>query len=460
MTALLREAKALKAAGRLDDALALNLQAVRMEPDNGVAEHNLAATLGDLSRFAEAVEAASRAIAKGLDAPETWLVLARALQGVGRLDEADGAFRAALARRPGYVDAHRDLAQLRWMRTGEMAAATSALDDVLARSPTPELTLVKARILRCAGNDIGAAAVLAAGLASWPDMPMLSIAAAQVAATTGESETQLAHATAALRTAPHSPDAARAAIEALLHLGRAREAEQLALRLLATAPADQGVLALLATAWRLLGDPRYEELCNTDLLISSTPIDAPTGWATREAFLVALSAALRELHVWRTHPLDQSVRHGSQTQQDLTRSEAPVIQALFRALDAPIRRHIDALGEGRDPVRARRGNGYRIIGAWSVLLQPGGRHVDHVHPQGWISSAFHVELPPAIGCGHEGWLAFGRPGVPTRPILPPTHHVRPEPGHLVLFPSYFWHGTEQFGGDAPRLTVAFDILPC
>jgi hypothetical protein len=30
---------------------------------------------------------------------------------------------------------------------------------------------------------------------------------------------------------------------------------------------------------------------------------------------------------------------------------------------------------------------------------------------------------------------------------------------LVLFPSYFWHGTIPFQSPQPRLTVAFDAVP-
>jgi hypothetical protein len=39
------------------------------------------------------------------------------------------------------------------------------------------------------------------------------------------------------------------------------------------------------------------------------------------------------------------------------------------------------------------------------------------------------------------------------------HVVRPTVGMLVLFPSYFWHGTVPFTGSRARLTVAFDIVP-
>ncbi|MFZ4748450.1 MAG: putative 2OG-Fe(II) oxygenase, partial [Sphingomonas sp.] len=42
--------------------------------------------------------------------------------------------------------------------------------------------------------------------------------------------------------------------------------------------------------------------------------------------------------------------------------------------------------------------------------------------------------------------------------LPPRRVVAPLPGKLVLFPSYFWHGTLPFTSAAPRLTVAFDAV--
>jgi hypothetical protein len=56
-------------------------------------------------------------------------------------------------------------------------------------------------------------------------------------------------------------------------------------------------------------------------------------------------------------------------------------------------------------------------------------------------------------------LTFAEPGLLTTPPLPAQHTVRPEPGMLVLFPSYFWHGTVPFTSGQPRLTVAFDVVP-
>ncbi|MBS0430823.1 MAG: hypothetical protein JSS21_00235, partial [Proteobacteria bacterium] len=99
---------------------------------------------------------------------------------------------------------------------------------------------------------------------------------------------------------------------------------------------------------------------------------------------------------------------------------------------------------------------------WSVRLRPHGFHVNHYHPEGWVSSACYIQLPGAVNAaGCEGWLKFGEPGFPTNPSLPPEHFIRPDAGLLALFPSYMWHGTVPFPGDPgdTRLTIAFDILP-
>ncbi|MHB8723460.1 MAG: putative 2OG-Fe(II) oxygenase, partial [Steroidobacteraceae bacterium] len=84
-----------------------------------------------------------------------------------------------------------------------------------------------------------------------------------------------------------------------------------------------------------------------------------------------------------------------------------------------------------------------------------------VHPRGWISSACYIQLPDSMKAGHtgEGILSFGAPGMITTPALNAELSIRPEVGQLVLFPSYFWHGTLPFHSEQPRLTVAFDVVP-
>ena len=167
------------------------------------------------------------------------------------------------------------------------------------------------------------------------------------------------------------------------------------------------------------------------------------------------------MHPFESHPVGQSLRRGSQTMQSLLQSDQPAIQSFFEAIDGPIHRYMAALGQGDDPVRSRNHCAYRLNGCWSVWLKPGGYHVDHVHPQGWISSACYVATPKAAedSIRKEGWIRFGQPAVQPPGGLAAEHFVQPRPGRLVLFPAWMWHGTVPVTSDERRLTVAFDVLP-
>jgi hypothetical protein len=249
---------------------------------------------------------------------------------------------------------------------------------------------------------------------------------------------------------------------ALLGVGDARQALQHVEVLLSASPDDQYLIALQTTAWRLLGDARYDAWCDYSQLVRPQLLQAPPPWPDLASFLADLKRSLERLHQRQEHPLlFQSLRHGTETTGDLTREQDPVIQALFQAFDAPIRDYLAYVGSGNDPLRRRNRGTYQYNGGWSVRLRSAGYHTNHVHPRGWISSAFYVGLPHGMtnATSPDGCLAFGEPGMITAPLLHAQHVVRPEPGRLVLFPSYFWHGTVPFHNEQTRLTVAFDVVP-
>ncbi|MHB8285374.1 MAG: putative 2OG-Fe(II) oxygenase [Caulobacteraceae bacterium] len=456
---LARHANTLKTLGRGAEALAMNERAAALYPASAVAQHNLAATLGDQAQFAPAEASALAAFRLGGDAPQTWLVYARALMGQGKLGQAQTAFEQAIRRRPDYVDAHRDLAQLIWMRTEDVAAATAALDLAIQAQPeAPGLDEVKATTLKYAGDDAGAYDVLKAALIRHPENASLRMSAAHAASLAGDPQSGLHHAEAAIALATEAPGPQLMLAELSLAVGDAARAAAVTERLLARNPLDQAALAYRATALRLLGDPRYQP--DYDGLVGVLRMDTPQGWPDLDSYLADLTTALGGVHAFKTHPLDQSLRHGSQA-SNLMASSDPVISAFFQAVDGPIRRHLAALGTGEGPVRSRNRGGYDMVGAWSVRLRPGGFHTDHLHPAGWLSSACYIALPDAVQDANkrEGWLKFGEPGIATAPHLPAERHVAPEPGRLVLFPSYMWHGTVPFTGDQPRLSIAFDLVP-
>lgn len=204
----------------------------------------------------------------------------------------------------------------------------------------------------------------------------------------------------------------------------------------------------LASAWRLLGDPRLDWLEGDARLVGVYDLPEIAGLAER----------LRGLHRASEAPLDQSLRGGTQTPGDLLRRIDPEIQALRRLFVEAVAGHIARLPPP-DPMHptlgVRRDAPIRFPGAWSVRLAGGGHHVNHMHPAGWLSSAYYVAVPEDAK-GEEGWLKLGEPPAELGLDLAPTRLIEPRPGRLILFPSTMWHGTIPFAA-GERLTVAFDV---
>ncbi|HEX7917013.1 tetratricopeptide repeat protein [Rudaea sp.] len=456
-----QRAVALVALQRHEEAIATCRRIVELAPDNAKAEFFLASALDLAGRHSEAGQSASRAIAKGEATPEARHLLAHALVDENRLEEAEALLHDIVRERPRFADAHNNLAQLIWVRRGDVAAAAEYLDRALAQYPRDNaLISVKMNLLDGAGDAQGALAFFETCLDAGNSDPGLLMAASR-AALKADAPRALAYARRAQQLAP-GPSSERVMINALLGAGDAVEALQRTESLLRTAPDDQHLIAMQTTAWRLLGDPRYAGYCDYAGMARGWTIDTPTGWNDLRAYLADLAVSLKRLHTSRAHPLNQSLRHGSQTAQNLLDIDDPAIRAFFSAIDGPIHRHIETIGHGGDPLRRRNTGAYKIAGIWSVRLNARGYHTNHVHPQGWLSSACYIELPRAVAGdnpGREGFLKFGEPGYPTQPRLEPEYFIRPEPGLLALFPSYFWHGTVPFGGDDTRLTIAFDLVP-
>jgi len=452
--------EALQASGRLELAINAFERATALRPDSGGAEQNLAMALCGGHWFAESEAATARAIAKGSTSPDIWLTRARALQGLGQLDEAEQAFGQALARGAG-ADAHAELAQMIWTRTEDAGLSLCALDAAIASRPGDSALLrAKANVLVSLGDRPGAYAIHAAALARTGSDQSLHADAALVAAWF-DPALALSHGARAVELCPRRPEAHLALCQAHLAAGQPEPALTIAERLKRLWPHDQFVTALIALAWRLMDDPRYGALHDHGRLVRAQPLATPPGWPSLEAYLSDLRASLRSLHTLRGHPIGQSLRGGVQTPQCLTRLADPVIKAFFAAIDPPLCAYLEAVSENGEALGRpwTPNRGYRLERAWSVLLRPHGFHVDHLHPMGWISSACHIETPSAVESEPQGWLKFGEPGIPTTPRLTAEHRIKPRPGHLILFPSFMWHGTVPFSGTESRLSAAMDIVP-
>ncbi len=448
----------LKALERHIEARPFQKRATLKDPQNRIIWHNYAALLNDLGEHGEARKAVDHAMRLGLDAPETWLVSGRNYVGLEQFDRAEASYREALRRRPDYYEAHRDIAQLIWMRTGDPDQAIAPLN---AAGQSPALANVRAMVLEKIGRPEEGYALLRQAAAQMPQDLRLQQALAIAASEAGDIAVALPAVDRLVAAAPDHPSVIETACMAWLGAGRAADALALARRRLAADPIDQIAIGMAATAARITGDAEYARFYDYEAFVRPKGIETPKGWKTTEAFLADLTQTLIRLHKLKGHPFDNSLRGGSQTSRDLRSYPDPAIVAFFQAIDGPIRAYMARVGQGDDPIRSRNTGEYAIRGAWSVRLRPGGHHVDHIHPQGWLSSAFYVETPGEAldRDSREGWIKFGQPRFRTNPPLEPAHYVRPVPGSLCLFPSYMWHGTVPFTTDESRMTIAFDIVP-
>jgi len=450
------------ALGRQSEAVANYRRLVALSPDNPIASHALAVALNSANQPEDAERVVRETLCRTRPTAALHHTHARSLITLERFDEAELALNECVRMEPRLAEAHNSLAQLIWMRTGDIIEATRVLDLALEKYAHDDaLWATKAALLQGAGSSRDAYACLAKRVARPQPNPMLLIRAG-LAALEFDPATALRLAEQAMRAQPNNPTARKLLCAACLGVGDGAKALAECATLLKATPDDQYLVAMQTTALRLLNDPRYETLCDYHNMVLSQTLETPPGWSDLAGFLTELTSHLNALHNPHGHRLlYQSLRQGTETTQDLSRSEDPVIQALFHAFAAPIARYREHIGQGEDPLRRRNRGASRFNGSWSVRLRSAGYHTSHVHPRGWISSACYIELPDSMRAGHtgEGILSFGAPGMVTSPSLDAEFSVRPELGQLVLFPSYFWHGTLPFHSEQPRLTVAFDVVP-
>ncbi|MEO8746170.1 MAG: tetratricopeptide repeat protein [Rhodanobacter sp.] len=435
---------------------------LQLEPNSSDAHLRLAAALADGDQYAEAATEARAGIAKGGKTPDAAFVLARALMGQCRFEEAESELRQVVRAQPAHATAQANLSELVWMRSGDADLACEELEAALQKQPQlHSLRICKARLLLSARRATDALVTIDTGLRLAPDDPGLLKAASTIALEFDGAQA-LARAQRLLAVTPADYDGRVVLGNASLATGQARTALEVAESLHQANPTDGRALAMKADALRMLEDSRYRDLLDYQGLVRAAYIDVPDGWSDRAAYLADLVRDLTHAHTLRAHPVRNSLREGSQVQLVPRDSPSPSIRAFPQAIDGPIRRYMEAIGHGSDPMRRRHAGSYQISGMWSVRLRPHGFHVNHYHPEGWISSACYLHLPPAVAQRHgEGWIKFGEPPFPTHPVLAPEYFIKPEPGMLVLFPSYMWHGTVPFSGAAEdsRMTIAFDVMP-
>src|SRR6056297_579363 len=446
--------EALMRVGQPQAALDAFDTSARLAPDDSRSHHGRLRAMLELGRF----EQVHREIS-GHPMPDLSFatLLIKALAGLDRWQEAvDGALDLA-RQQPQLPDAVFIAAQMCWTQ-GEEAAVDALLKQVLAARAGPGSDVMCAAIQRGMAANDRALATLAQAEQRYGPQASIASAVVDVALETGDTALALNAGNTAFRLDPQGTGSRLAWVQSLLVNGRAAEA----LPLIEDTPisrTNQHWLALWGDALRQLGDSRYRWLLNHQDMARVFRLSPPAGYTSIEAFNRVLAARLRILHKLQVHPLDQSLKGGTQTAVDLRFVREPVIAAFRDSIQEAIARYTAELPQDDShPLYRRRSATAAPSGMWSVQLQPGGNHVNHVHPEGWLSSAYYVDVPPEDADAPDaGALQLGLPRYAT-PGATVERTIPAEAGNLVLFPSYMWHGTVP-AKTGSRLSIAFDVTP-
>jgi Flp pilus assembly protein TadD len=461
-------ANALRAAGELDAAEAAARRVVALAPTRSAGWFNLGTLLREAGRVEDALEALQRAQALGDASPALRDAVHGVLHDLGRLADALQGARRLAAEQPAYAPGQQTLASLLW----ENGAALSPGEDPFARLRAAALAHPAQRDLQSRYLAMLLAARQPARALEWldslrrhqPHDPLLRWFEASALDALGRDREASARFEALQSVLGDDPEFLNAHARHAFRVGKPDLAQACAERAVQRDPRNQEGWSHLGLAWRMAGDPREGWLCDYERLVGYVPVQPPDG-TSRDAFLAALRQTLERLHVASREPVNQSVRNGSQTGGRLFGRADPVLQATEAALRTAVEAWVAGLPDDpRHPFLARKRRSVRFAGSWSVRLKSSGRHSNHIHNEGWMSSAFYVALPAAItaaatATSHAGWIQFGQPLEELGLDLPPRRLLQPREGHVALFPSYFWHGTVPFHDPEPRLTVAFDMQP-
>jgi uncharacterized protein (TIGR02466 family) len=151
---------------------------------------------------------------------------------------------------------------------------------------------------------------------------------------------------------------------------------------------------------------------------------------------------------------------GWHSRPDFLSLQDPAVSALTAWLTWTLRKMIEA-SAGADTFR-----GTLAVSAWATLCRQGAYHAPHSHPDSAWSGVYYVD-PGADNPNQplNGVLEFLDPRSGVEAVTAPGDpygepiRVRPQPGLLVIFPSWLQHWVHPYTGQTPRVAISFNATP-
>ena len=416
-------------AGRLQQAGKLYQQILAADPKHADALHLTGVLWLQRKRYAQAIDLIGQAIAIRPGQAKFHCNLGNALRDSGRNKTALASYRRALEVDPRCIDAHQNLGKA-YFDAGETEAARACFERALEINPdfAPSLDGL-AWVLQEQGRLDQALDAYRRALELDPNRT--------------EFHTNMA--TILLKNAD-----AEGALEVCENCLAARQqiVRCLAIKAIALAELDRGDAA--------------RALMDLDHLVETVMVDPPAPYDSVAAFNRDLAEHIANHRSLMRAPPDHATRFGWHT-GELVHDDTLAIHALKTLLTDVVDQWLsDAPPDPSHPFWAAKPERYKL-NLWGVVMESQGHQAPHIHPSAWIGGVYYPELPPEVddpAQAQAGWIEFGRGHDEFyRNSAPRTRSVKPAPGLLVTFPSYFWHRTIPFHSSRRRISVAFDVVP-
>lgn len=489
--------EAYRAFGQNREAIGAYENALRINPRDVAANNNLGLALQILQRDDEARSAYERALVLAPNDIEVLLNLGNLHREFSRLEESAHAFRRAIGLFPGLAAGHASLGVTLY-EAGDSQAAVASLLKAVELDPLyleAHENLKKIRWFR-GEHDVMDASFRAA----CEHMPNSARAFCNLGAALLVSHDYAGAEQALVRATLLDPglgDAFNGLGQAYHYLDRLEEALVAHERAVACAPENalfreefgatliragdyhravselrtghelhprrSSILAFLSIALNELGDPSVNDLVDYEKYVRIALIDVPQGYDSLEAFNADLHEELQKHYHNPYHPMDQTMRGGTQTPNNLFQNPTGLIRVLKEQISEAVRKFIDDLNpDPSHPFLRFINRDFVFTGVWSTIIEESGFDCSHVHNEGWMSGTYYAKVPDFDKdqlTQHDGCIQFGEPNVSYASERNSTRRViEPKVGAVVLFPSYYWHGVRKFDRNGVRHSISYDLI--